>query len=559
MNHSKAVYISDLSQCMPTAALSPTHVKYHWQTIPYEAEDISGVMLFAGPESETPPVPLPVEASGWHAVFVGINTNMCGPREAILKVRLSGEQAYCQVEREGTGPNRRVDPLTIDERFWKYADLTGQDIVFAQEVLGGPTPAFVAYVKLVPLSDAEVADIQSDRADQDNKRLIFMNDSFGDYKTLPGHDPRQSIWDWLEPYRDTDFKTLFWCIGCGGDVLTYPSKVGGQVGKGLTSFPRVVDRRVAESIEYFAGRGVDTMRTVVEYAHSMGIQVHSSQRMEAFQWSPPFEDLFTGSLYKEHPEWRCIDIDGREIARMSYAFPGVRDLVLAIFRELATEYDIDGINPIFNRGAPFLLYEQPLVKVFQKESGLDPRQLDERDERYLRYRAGVMTDFMRTLRKEMDEIGAKRGRKIEISTHVLNNEETNRFFALDVPAWVEEGLIDNLIAYPWRDEDIDVEYYGRLVRNTPMKYYAEVMPRRMSPKEYRQRAITYYCAGADGLCFWDTNVRDRYLEEWSMIRRLGHRDQLESLDDGKGDYFRTVKLRSVGGYVLDKYPPHWAY
>ena len=24
-------------------------------------------------------------------------------------------------------------------------------------------------------------------------------------------------------------------------------------------------------------------------------------------------------------------------------------------------------------------------------------------------------------------------------------------------------------------------------------------------------------------------------------------------------FIRTVPLRSVGAYVLDKYPPHWAY
>ena len=44
-----------------------------------------------------------------------------------------------------------------------------------------------------------------------------------------------------------------------------------------------------------------------------------------------------------------------------------------------------------------------------------------------------------------------------------------------------------------------------------------------------------------------------------MVRRLGHRDELAGWDDGAGDYYRSRKLLSVGGYVLDKYPPHWAY
>ena len=44
-----------------------------------------------------------------------------------------------------------------------------------------------------------------------------------------------------------------------------------------------------------------------------------------------------------------------------------------------------------------------------------------------------------------------------------------------------------------------------------------------------------------------------------MLRRLGHREELAGWDDGEGVYHRAVPLRSVGGYVLDKYPPHWAY
>ena len=45
---------------------------------------------------------------------------------------------------------------------------------------------------------------------------------------------------------------------------------------------------------------------------------------------------------------------------------------------------------------------------------------------------------------------------------MLNDEETNIYYALDVPTWVDEGLVDMLIAYPWREAEIDVAYFGRL-------------------------------------------------------------------------------------------------
>ncbi len=548
------IYVTDLGRCEPQIALSSERRKYYWQVVPFETEQFCGNMLIAGPETEAPAVTLPLNVSGWHRIYLGLWSNWTTD---LARVRLTGDRSFVKVNREAEG-GTFADNYSLDERYWKTADLTGQGLVFGQQSAGLSQPAYIAYVKLVPVDEEQVAMIEADRAESDNRRLICMNDGFSDFGRFRP-TTREEIWEWLEPYRDTDFQKMFWCPGAGGDVLTYPSAIGSLTGSTTRDFPRVVDRNIAESMQILAGAGVDTVETVVEYGHSVGLEIHISQRMEAFQCCPPFEDYFTGDFYREHPEWRCVDIDGREIARMSYAFPEVRELLLQVFRELATRYDIDGVNPIFNRGAPFLLYEAPLVEGFREETGLDATQLAEDDERYLRYRARVMTGFMADLRREMEEIGAERGRLLEISAHVLNNAESNLFYGLDVPAWVEQGLIDNLISYPWRDEEIDVEHFAQITGNSPVMYYPEIMPRTMPPEDFRVRALENYAAGADGLCFWDTNGRHQRLKEWSMIRRLGHRDQLKNWDDGEGSLYRIVPLRSVGGYVLDKYPPHWAY
>ena len=554
MSAQEPIYVTDLGQSRPQLALSSERRKYHWQVVPYETESFCGNMLIAGPETEAPPITVPLGVSGWHSIHIGMWSNWT---DDLARVKLSGDSSFLKINRESE-QGMFADNYSLDERYWKTADLTGQDIVFGQQSAGFSQPTYIAYVKLVPLDDEEVARLLADRADSSNKRLICMNDGFSDFGRFRPTS-REEIWEWLEPFRDTDFGKMFWCPGAGGDVLTYPSAIGSLTGSKTSDFPRVVDRNIGESMQILAGAGIDSMETVVEYGHRVGLEIHVSQRMEAFQCCPPFEDYFTGDFYRQHPEWRCIDIDGREIARMSYAFAGVRDLILGVFREVATGYDIDGVNPIFNRGAPFLLYEAPLVEGFRQETGLDATQLAEDDERYLRYRAGVMTEFMAELRREMQEIGRARGRPLEISAHVLNNAESNLFYGLDVPTWVEQGLIDNLISYPWRDEEIDVDYFAQLTRSSSVRYCPEIMPRTMPPATFRDRALEYYAAGADGLCFWDTNGRHQRLKEWSMVRRLGHRDQLAEFDDGDGRLYRTVPLRSVGGYVLDKYPPHWAY
>jgi hypothetical protein len=256
-----------------------------------------------------------------------------------------------------------------------------------------------------------------------------------------------------------------------------------------------------------------------------------------------------------------VDRDGAPVVRLSYACEGLRRLMLDMFHEVAA-YGIDGINPIFNRGAPFLLYESPLVEGFKAEYDQDPRQLDERDERWLRYRARTMTEFMRQLRQEMDERHtAPGGGRLQITAHVLNNAENNLFYGLDLETWVAEGLVDGLVAYPWRgrsSEAIDVDYYADLCAGHDVALYVDVLPRSMPPAAYVEMANRFYQAGADGLCLWDTKGRDSLWQEWAIARRLGHRDEVASMDPaltGAADH----PLISLGGYRVDRYSPLWAY
>ena len=59
-----------------------------------------------------------------------------------------------------------------------------------------------------------------------------------------------------------------------------------------------------------------------------------------------------------------------------------------------------------------------------------------------------MTGFMRELREAMEDEARKQGRrKVQISAVVMGSEEENLYNALDLRAWVSEGLIDTLAPY----------------------------------------------------------------------------------------------------------------
>jgi hypothetical protein len=554
MNQDRAILYTDLSRCQPAGSIADRNGRWRWRAAPYEAAGISGTLLIAGPETEAVPITLPLNVTGWHAVLLGLWSDGW-EGDFLLRVKLTGDSSYVWLSREHL-PSGREDGFAIDEVFWKEADLTGQDITFAQLYHSLGFKAGIAYVKLVALTAEEVAAVQADRARTDTRRLIAMEDNHGTYYSHRFEDERD-LYEIIEPYRHTDVGKLFWCSGGGIDNVSYPTKVGQVYGLNSEDFPRTGDRLIAESMRRLLAKGVDTTAIARDYTRGLGIEFHLSIRMAAAHMHPPYDEVFSSPFYVAHPEWHCRDQDGSPVARLSYAFPQVQDYVLNLIQELA-DYQPDGINLIFARGGPYLLYEEPLVEDYRQRTGSDPRTLPERDPDYLRYRGEVLTGFMRRVRALCDRASAP-GKRMVLSAHVLNDEANNTFYGLDVSTWARDKIVDLLIAYPWRGEPIDQPWFAGVVKGTDCQLFVEILPRQLSPAEYRARALAAYAAGADGLSLWDTLGRAMLLKQWSMARRLGHRDDLAGFDDGEGVLYRTVPLRSVGGYRIDKYPPHWGY
>ncbi len=548
------VWLSDMSLCLPKTAFSTDRRKYRWQLIDYEAEGVNGVMLSAGPETDAPDVTYSPNLRGWYAVYVGIWGARLAEGEAhMVKVRLKDDPCFTVFTRE------KPSLYTLEEGFWKYIDLTGRDIVIGQQKSGFPTSASLAYIRLVPLNEDEVIKVKKDWADGDAKRLIAANDAFSDFYQKRS-TTKEGILEMVEPYRNTDFKKIFWEVGYGETTL-YGSACGTIIGEGIEDFSRIGDRYAYESIQILKAKGINPLKTAMEHAHSMDLEFHVSQRVEQFCYAPPWETFFSTRFYAAHPELRLVDRDGTEVAGLSYAYPEVRRYYISVLKEAAA-CGADGAVVIYVRAPPIILYEKPLVDGFKESYGLDPRAVDERDDRWLRYRAGFITQFMRELRLAMDEVGEGLGRRLETSAITLATGGENLFYGLDIDVWVKERLIDNLIPYPCHAdhsfEEIDMNYYRNVTGGSRCNLYPNVMPRRMPPEEFKKKALSYYDAGADGLFFWDTNARHDTTSIWATVRRLGHIGELKAwiIEGKREEEPRTMKVLKLGGYTMFKYSPY---
>ena len=460
------------------------------------------------------------------------------------------------------------------ELFWKHAELDGQQLELGQPAArvksGDEAASFacgavhLAYIKLVPLTQDESALVEADRSRADTKRLFAHNDSHGPHwiwRLTAADEIRREI----EPYRDTDFSRMYWEAG-GGDEVHYFSKIAHiPTVEEVHDFSRRGDRLHAESWREFSAAGIDPFAVAVGHTHELGMEFHAAWRVSGFHYPPPIDhNNFGDTFYDRHPEWRGEDRDGRRTPIMAYTYEGVRQFAVSLLREMA-QYPIDGVCPLFNRRLPLVEYEPPLVQGFMREFGTDPRELDERDPTWLAYRSRVLTQFMREVRQAMDEVSREQGRSkpIAVSAVVEGTEAANAFFGCDLKTWAQEGLVDTLIPYvsdwearggtaPWTDAR-ELDYFLDAVDGTACLLAPNLMPRSMSPEDFRRRAATIYGAGVENLFFWDSaggHGRANNRPMWSAIRRLGHVDEvLAWRDAGEPDLgWISSDLRSVGGW-----------
>ena len=324
-----------------------------------------------------------------------------------------------------------------------------------------------------------------------------------------------------------------WCVTTGTRT-NYPSKVDQLLGEGVeeevAQQMRAGDRTAARLLRELRDSGVDTLAEVARGCHQAGLLCYPSFRM-----NPVYNPVYAGwpdeviakfynsRFWWDHPELRQRNRSGGENCRFSYVFPAVRDRMTALVHEVL-ERDVDGVDFDFLRAPPFVGYEAEATGAFTAKYGLDPLALPEGDERWLRFRAGYMTEFMRRARAEVDAAGRRKGKALGLSVRI--DQKKRLLHGCDVETWVKEGLVDILVIaqYGKGGYELELRPFVEMVRGTPTLVlageeaavagrdptpgdYAKLKPgERLAPthtsmtlETYRERARRWYAQGAQGL------------------------------------------------------------
>jgi hypothetical protein len=530
------VIIRDLSRAHPAAAIGTEAVKGKWRLLDWESGNSSGRLLFSYLD-DTPEITIPLEVEGCYAISLGLFQPP--NRKNRIHVKLSGDSEYNELyQRQGC----RWIPLgegscRFEEQFWRFADLSGRDL----HVATTPEGAGLGFIRLIPLNESHVERLQRPA------RVPWLCTVDGHGRFIESRTPAsQAVTGAIEPMTGSDFTTVSWCI-TGADVTNYDTNVGRRLDTRNEPTSRALDTSISENIERLIQDGHDTNELAVQTARENGLNVYLAHRPQHFNLEPP-NDTHGSEFYQQNRHLACKTRDGRSLMQMSFAYPEVRRHLLDILGELAV-HQPDGLHIIFNRGIPCTLYEEPVVKEFEQEHGLDIRTLDDMDPRVVPFRYRYITAYLTELRNEV-------GPDLPIVASCFATQALNDRYGLDIRGWAKSGLVQHLLPFlwEWEQDPYEMDVFKELADATACKIWPFAfngnLHRAKLPREHRRRTLELIRAGASGLAAWDAGLDLPPLN-------LGHVNELELWEE-LAVPLKQTDIHTIGGIAVDAVgTPHY--
>ena len=177
---------------------------------------------------------------------------------------------------------------------------------------------------------------------------------------------------------------------------------------------------------------------------------------------------------------------------LDFSFSEVRDYVLGVASRLVDRFAVDGLELCFRDHRYF-------------PPGLGPE------------RKSLMTELVRRVRRMLDEVGQKRGKRLRLGARVFQTLDECHQLGLDPETWISEDLIDYVAPSDTMHTEPNARYeeFSGLTRQGNCLLYPGMLPwtsqrmrRRqggqpMSLEQQRAAAANMYGAGADGIGFYN--------------------------------------------------------
>ncbi len=219
--------------------------------------------------------------------------------------------------------------------------------------------------------------------------------------------------------------------------------------KGMTLYPsKTMKELVGQEIDSaFVGR--DPLKELIEEAHKEDIKVIA---WFEFGFSSSYK-LDGGKIVKAKPNWASKNNEGKLVTKNGFDWingfdPEVQQFMLALIKEVVSNYEIDGIQgddrlPAMPVEAG---YEEFTINKYKAEhNGAIPPK-DFRDTAWVTWRANILNEYMGEIYKTVKQIKPKVIVSMAPSIFPWSKEE----YLQDWTKWVKQGYVDLVIPQLYR-------------------------------------------------------------------------------------------------------------
>ncbi|TAE59323.1 MAG: glycoside hydrolase family 10 protein [Nostocales cyanobacterium] len=244
---------------------------------------------------------------------------------------------------------------------------------------------------------------------------------------------KKQVADAVTKLRQLNFNTIYPVVWNSGYVM-YPSKVAKSI-----------------DIQPFVFRGSDghdILADIIDKAHRQNLMV--VPWFEFGFMTPP-----TSELALNKPEWLTIKRNGGEtsisaageVSWLNPFHPEVQQFITNLLVEMASKYDIDGIQFDDHTSLPHEFgYDKYTTALYRQETQKNP-PADSQDPEWVKWRADKITDFMVRLNQRIKQI--KPRAIISVSPNYY--DFAYKLQLQDWLNWVRLNVVDELIVQVYRD------------------------------------------------------------------------------------------------------------
>ena len=328
----------------------------------------------------------------------------------------------------------------------------------------------------------------------------------------------------VRTYQGTPVDTICFCLG-DREVYHHDTKVAEVFGRRHGTFENADHWRVYENTRLLIESGKGPLATFADVCHQEGMDIFASFRMNSHYVTDPQSPSHSDFRVK-HPEWLIGHPKGYSKGSkefgirmgLNYGLPAVRKHMEATIVEAFERFRVDGVELDFMRHPAFF-------------------KLHEARENHHH-----MTDMLRQIKRERDRVSRATGRSIDLAMRVPPSFAGALRVGLDVRTWIQEGLVDILIAgggfIPF---DMPFDEFVRAARGTNCRVFGGMELLRFmtgrTPDLDVNRAIAmrFWKGGAEGLQLFNyfaqpTEWKQRFFKEIGDPERLAHLDKRYQMD-----------------------------